>query len=202
MERISIGIEQLSTLIRINAFRFTGCNKRQLLWQAHFKSQGKPVQEKQEKLFEVTSKSHRLPELSSTDLEDTFDQLELLGFTLSSPFSLLKDPMDSQVLVRELPNHLNKMVKVFGYLVSIKNTSTQRGARMNFGTFLDSEGQFLDTTHFPMVAANYPFRGKGIYAITGRVVEEFGFYSLEVFCMEKLAYVTDPRFDVEYQIKK
>jgi DNA polymerase-3 subunit alpha len=57
---------------------------------------------------------------------------------------------------------------------------------MHFGTFLDEEGQFLDTVHFPDVAKKYPFRGPGIYAIKGKVVEEFKYFSLEVIAMEKL----------------
>ena len=42
---------------------------------------------------------------------------------------------------------------------------------MYFGTFLDRDGDFIDTVHFPPVAAKYPFRGKGIYKITGKVMK-------------------------------
>ncbi|MBT8205967.1 MAG: DNA polymerase III subunit alpha, partial [Eudoraea sp.] len=35
LDRVFISIEQVSILIRINAFRFTGVNKHELLWQAH-----------------------------------------------------------------------------------------------------------------------------------------------------------------------
>ena len=65
---------------------------------------------------------------------------------------------------------------------------------MDFGTFIDRDGEFLDTVHFPPVAKKYPFRGRGIYRIVGRVVEEFGFYSIEVVSMEKEKYIDDPRF--------
>jgi hypothetical protein len=61
---------------------------------------------------------------------------------------------------------------------------------MYFGTFLDEAGHFLDTVHFPEVAKKYPFRGPGIYAIKGKVVEEFKYYSLEVIAMEKLPMKT------------
>ena len=57
---------------------------------------------------------------------------------------------------------------------------------MYFGTFLDREGHFLDTVHFPEIAKRFPFRGPGIYAIKGKVVEEFKYLSLEVVAMEKL----------------
>jgi len=68
---------------------------------------------------------------------------------------------------------------------------------MNFGTFIDIEGQFLDTVHFPQVAAKYPFMGRGVYLIKGKVVEEFEYYSIEAQEMSKLPYITDPRFREE-----
>ena len=37
IDRVQISIEQISILIRVDAFRFTGKNKRELLWEAHFR---------------------------------------------------------------------------------------------------------------------------------------------------------------------
>ena len=68
---------------------------------------------------------------------------------------------------------------------------------MQFGTWLDREGHFIDTTHFPPIAAKYPFRGKGIYELHGKVVEEFDFLSLEMISMRKLQYIHDPRLAEE-----
>ena len=65
---------------------------------------------------------------------------------------------------------------------------------MYFGTFLDREGAFVDTVHFPQIAAKYPFRGKGLYKLTGTIVEEFGFHCMEVRHMEKVAIIEDPRY--------
>ena len=65
---------------------------------------------------------------------------------------------------------------------------------MNFGTWIDRDGQYFDTTHFPQVLRKYPFRGKGIYLLTGRVVTEFGFASIEVMSMEKMGMVMDERY--------
>ena len=55
---------------------------------------------------------------------------------------------------------------------------------MHFANFLDDQGEFFDTTHFPQSLKHYPFKGYGVYLILGKVVEEFGFPSIEV---EKLA---------------
>ena len=37
IDRVPISIEQISILIKINAFKFTGRNKRELLWEAYMK---------------------------------------------------------------------------------------------------------------------------------------------------------------------
>lgn len=58
-----------------------------------------------------------------------------------------------------------------------------------FGCFIDRQGFFFDTNHFPEATRNFPFRGKGCYRIRGKVAEEFGFYSINVQEMRKLDYV-------------
>ena len=64
---------------------------------------------------------------------------------------------------------------------------------MQFGTFLDSDGCFFDTLHFPQSLKQYPFRGDGVYLVQGKVVVEFGMPSLEVRKMAKLSLMPDPR---------
>jgi DNA polymerase-3 subunit alpha len=59
---------------------------------------------------------------------------------------------------------------------------------MYFGAWLDLEGAWLDTVHFPPVARQYPFRGPGCYLIQGKVVEEYGYYSVEAEKMERLEF--------------
>jgi DNA polymerase-3 subunit alpha len=65
---------------------------------------------------------------------------------------------------------------------------------MYFGTFIDREGYFLDTVHFPPVAAQYHWRGRGIYHIRGKIMEEFGAISIEASYLQKLRYKDDPRY--------
>ncbi|WP_461302715.1 hypothetical protein [Aureisphaera sp.] len=55
--------------------------------------------------------------------------------------------------------------------------------------------------HFPPVAKKYPFRGKGIYKITGKVVEEFDFLTIEASKLERMNYIPDPRFDTSFDAK-
>ena len=119
----------------------------------------------------------------------------MLGFPLCSPFDLLEEQRDERApLAKDLEQYANQMITITGYLITVKDTETKNGKRMSFGTFIDRAGHFIDTTHFPNVVDQYPMRGKGIYEITGKVVEEFGFYSIEVSKIQKLSYITDPRF--------
>ncbi|GAA4278050.1 DNA polymerase III subunit alpha [Aquimarina mytili] len=201
MERVPLSIEQLDILIRIDVFRILGKDKRSLLWEAYYKCNHITINEFQQQLFEVHIKDFTLPKFTITDLENAFDQLELLNFSLYDPFILLEKPPTSTLLSTDLIIYLNKIVVIYGYLITVKNTGTSKGDRMNFGTFLDQNGQWIDTVHFPPVAKKYPFRGKGIYRITGKVVSEFDFLTLEVIKQERMPYVSDPRFDTTYNRK-
>ena len=195
VDRVAISIEQITILIRIDAFRFTGKNKRQLLWEAHLKlSKEKKREIIRNELFEVKRKEYKMPSLEVSRMEMIFDQIELLGFPLVNPFELLSERPKNKLLAADMPEFLNKNMTILGYMVTIKQTKTSKGDRMVFGTFIDSAGHWIDTVHFPQVIAQFPFRGRGVYAITGKVVEEFGFYSLEVVRQIMLETTEDPRY--------
>jgi len=200
IDRVHIGIEQLTLLIRIGAFRFTGIAKQTLLWEAHHMLKGhKPsaVPATMSSLFKGTVSSHdyKVPLLEQSALERAFDEIELLGFPLADPFLLADEPLDQGTTAVELPDKLGHFVIAYGYLVTVKDTKTQKGDRMNFATFVDQNGDFLDSVHFPNIAAQFPFRGKGLYKVQGRVVEEFGFYSIEASALYKIAIIPDPRYE-------
>jgi DNA-directed DNA polymerase III PolC len=179
LDRVAISIEQITILIRIDAFRFTGIDKKTLLWKAHFWVNKTPkVPQKQ--LFSTEVKDFELPIFDSYLIDDAYDQIELLGFPLCSPFSLVKHALPKSVMTRDLHKYTDQNVVLYGYLVATKNTRTAKGETMYFGTFLDQEGQFIDTVHFPPVAAKYKFSTKGIYKIYGKVTEEFEFLTIEV----------------------
>ncbi|WP_370477143.1 DNA polymerase III subunit alpha [Tamlana flava] len=196
IERIPISVEQISILIKINAFRFTGINKRELLWEAHLKISKTIVEEHIIKLFKTERINYKTPKLSSTDLENAFDEMELLGFPLCNPFHLLQTPTSNPLRAKNLIDFQNKTITIEVYLVATKNTKTSNGKSMHFGTFLDYDGDFIDTVHFPPIAAKYPFRGKGIYTVTGKVMVEFDCVTIEVSSMERAAVIEDPRYAV------
>ncbi len=202
IERVPLSIEQLDLLIRIDALRSLGKDKRSLLWEAYYKENTIPKNELQQSFFRISMHDYILPKFSITDLENAFDQLELIGFPLYDPFILLQKKPGSNLVTLDLKNHLEKVITIYGYLVTLKNTRTSKGDRMFFGTFLDRAGQWLDTVHFPPIAKKYPFHGRGIYKLTGKVVTEFDFITLEVIAMQRMAYVPDPRFDATYNLKE
>ena len=185
-----IGLEQLRLLIRIGAFRFTGKSKQKLLWEAMlFFSNAKTKPTTTVDLFDTEPTDYPLPVLQRNELEDAFDELELLGFPVCSPFKLLNATNDGNTVARDLVQKINKHVRIVGYVVTTKDTRTLKNDPMHFGTFYDMHGDVFDTVHFPNVAMKYPFRGRGFYELTGKVVEDFGVYMIEVSRMVKLPMV-------------
>lgn len=189
LRRVPLSLEQVRILIRIGAFRFTGKSKQQLLWEAmlylsQVRSKTPPAA-----LFDTEPAGYPLPPLQRGELEDAFDEIELLGFPLSDPFRLVT-PVESTHTARDLPAATGKSVCILGYMVTIKYTGTIKGDPMYFGTFYDTLGEIFDTVHFPDVARKFPFRGRGFYLIKGRVVDDFGVNMIEVKSMEKIPMVS------------
>ncbi len=194
VSRIDIPKEQLEILIRVGAFRFTGMNKYELMWEKNAVHNPEIKVAHNVQLFGMEHEDYELPIMEESRFEQAFDEIELLGFPLCSPFDLLETDFRGNVTADELVNNIGRKRQMVGYFVTRKNVTTVNRKLMNFGTWIDCNGKFFDTTHFPPSLARYPFKGKGCYLITGTVVEDFGFPSLEVDKMEKLPYIKDDRY--------
>ncbi len=218
--RVPISVTQIKILIKVGAFRFCGVGKKNLMWQAYTnlgeraqhaemayinKSSKNSIEPKtmqhlvqetmQSILFTKTPKEFNLPALVHNSIEDAYDEIELLGFPVSiNDFDLLQTNYRGDVMAQDISKHLGRTIKMLGNYVTTKSIKTIRGDYMAFGTFYDVHTQFFDTTHFAQSLAKYPFAGRGVYLIEGKVVEEFGFYTLEVSKMAKLATKPDPRY--------
>ena len=180
LARVPVSLEQLSILIRIGAFNFTQKSKKELLWNAHFILSKSKKTAPERTLFKQEVKEFEIPDLYYHPLENAYDEIELLGFPVSCPpFALLEKTDLPGTRVKDLAFLVNQNVAIVGSLVHVKRTRTSNGKTMNFGVFIDFEGHWIDTVQFPEVAARYPFTGGGCYLIKGRVVEEFGFISIE-----------------------
>ncbi len=195
IKRTSVSLEQLSILIRVGALGFARKSKKELLWNAHFILAKSKRTAPERTLFEREVKEFRIPQLYHHPLENAYDEIELLGFPVSSsPFELLEDFNVPKTIVKELSGMINKNVEIVGNLVHVKRTQAGSGAygekkNMSFAVLIDFEGHWIDTVQFPEVAARYPFRGPGCYLIKGKVVEEFGFISIETSELYRLPNV-------------
>ena len=193
--RLPVSIEQLTILIRIGAFRFTATSKPALLWEMRLYVK-RNYAGQADVLFPPETRQFELPELTTSALEDAYDEMELLGFPLCSPFKLIPPIPENAALihVRDFPQYENRVVHILGYYVCAKTTATVKGERMQFANFLDREGHMFDVTRFPNIVKQYPMIDRGIYLITGKVVNEFGHHSMEMTAMKKWLYLPDPRY--------
>jgi DNA polymerase-3 subunit alpha len=229
LHRVPLPLEQARILIRVGALRFTGRSKPQLLWDLALLHVGPVNASAMVDLFITKVEEPMLPELHHFPLADAYDELDLLGFPLCDPFTLVEygagqgreggkggkertpslppslplppspplpplPPSPPYILKREMHQHVGKRVTMLGYMIHVKATDTQRGHRMTFGSFIDTVGDFWDSTQFPSVASRFPFRGRGVYCLHGVVEEEFGHVSLRTQWLEKLPWKPDPRY--------
>jgi len=191
--RTGITLQQCILLIRIGALRFTGSSKKVLLWEVYNYLGSKPPEPPAAVLFRTKTKPFQLPELESSLLEDAYQEFELLSYPVSlDMFDLLKTTYRGAVMAQDLKAHIGHVVKMVGQYVCEKTVRTKNNKKMWFGTFLDKKGDFFDTVHFPTHSPVYPFKGKGCYLISGKVVEDFGLPSIEVHQFAKLPIVDHP----------
>ena len=186
IERTETGLEQLNILIRIGALRFTGMDKKELLWQANFLQKRLKEHAALPAFFDEPHIDFALPKFNTYPLEDAFDEIEILGFPLGDAFQLIDDDLKGITYARDLPANIGKQVTVMGQLVTTKDSRTAKKEHMAFGTFLDPAGDWLDTLHWPDSLRKYPLAGSGFYKMTGRVSGEFGVYAIEVSSMHKI----------------
>ena len=189
IERTAITLEQLNTLISIGAFRFTGKNKQQLLWDANFiQKKNRSQVPAHSSLFYETPKEFILPQLASDPVHNMYDEMEVLGFPLRNPFDLVNDDVSKYSLATSLVENFGNTITMLGYFITDKVVPIKNNQAMSFGTFIDAKLNWIDTVHFPDSLRQYPIQGKGFYRITGKVVEDFGCYSVEVTQMRKVGY--------------
>jgi DNA polymerase-3 subunit alpha len=194
--RVAISIEQLTILIRIDAFRFTKKQKTTLLWEATFKlnttrSKQKPPQVK---LFQVQQQNFEIPKLHTHWLENVYDEMELLGFTIHDYFSLVIESFHPHIKAKEMSECSNKKVLLYGLLVSTRFNKTAQGKLMRLTTFIDADGHYFDAVHFTDVVHLYPINGMGVYGCYGKITNKFGFCSMNVIKSKKMSIAGDPRF--------
>lgn len=194
VQRVPVGEEQMDLLIRVGAFRFLNKSKITLVWDRMTFYRKTKKQYREPVLFQLPVVEGFVPNIEDSPLKDAYDEIELIGFPISmSSFDLLQTSFRGELMAKDLMRSIGKTVRMIGQLVTYKSVRTVRKELMHFGTFLDKNGQFFDTVNFPQSLRKYPFRGYGMYLILGKVVEEFGFPSIEVEKMARLPIKENPR---------
>ncbi|KNB61167.1 MULTISPECIES: DNA polymerase III subunit alpha [Chryseobacterium] len=202
VKRVDIGIETLQILIFVGAFRFTGKQKHELLIEARFVLSKNQYKTKMISLFEEPQKDYQLPAIERNPFEDAFDEIEILGFPVTySIFDLLQTKYRGHVLVKDLLKYHKKQVKMLAYLISRKHVPIKNkyGMRddMYFGTWIDAEGQYFDTAHFPDSLKKFPFKEGGIYYLLGTVEIDYHFPTVTILKMAKMPLIADPRYSMD-----
>ncbi|WP_425076183.1 DNA polymerase III subunit alpha [Psychroserpens sp. S379A] len=193
IDRVVISIEQLTILIRIDAFRFTNQTKTELLWQAIFKLNANGKKSNQPKLFKIQHKEFKLPKLDNNWIENAYDEMELLGFPLCDYFHLVNVEMKNGKLASQMKDLIHKEILIYGSLVTTRFNKTSKGKLMRLSTFIDSNGDYFDAVHFNDVVDKYLINGLGVYACYGKITDRYDFYSMNVVWSKKLSIIPDPR---------
>ncbi|MEN2416176.1 DNA polymerase III subunit alpha [Flavobacterium mesophilum] len=194
INRVPMGIENIKILIFIGAFRFTGKTKNQLLVQVSLLMNNFKPENRGLMLIREPAKEFKLPVLERSVFEDAFDEIELLNFPIScTVFDLLQTRHRGDVMVRDLLKYHKKQVRMLAYLISTKQVPTKRG-NMYFGTWIDHEGAYFDTAHFPDSLAQHPFQGGGCYLLLGTVEIDYHFPTITISKMAKMPFIPDPRY--------
>jgi error-prone DNA polymerase len=195
INRIPIGLESMQILIFIGALRFTGKTKNELILSARVILNNCKNDSNALVLFEEPATKFELPVLERSPLEDAYDEIELLSFSTSfTPFDLLKAKHRGDVKAKDLLLYHKRQVRMVAYLISRKHVPTKRGI-MYFGTWVDVDGNYFDTAHFPDCLNAYPFRGGGCYVFQGMVEVDYHFPTITVTRMAKLPFIADPRYE-------
>lgn len=76
--------------------------------------------------------------------------MEPIGFPVSAGmFELTRSDYRGTVVAKDLLNLEEETVRMGADFVCDKDVKSRNGQRMKFGTFLDSNGDFMDMVHFP-----------------------------------------------------
>src|SRR5690606_16507801 len=139
-----------------------------------------PTKEKPKSLFPTVAKEWKLPGLTHTSLDDAYDDMELFGCTLDSPFDMLKKELPPHITASQFHQFKDRNIQTFGCLIQPQRLATCEGDRMSFGTYVDIKGHSIGAVHYPPALKAQPVAGPGVYALDAKVAGKYEHVSLEV----------------------
>jgi DNA polymerase III alpha subunit len=207
LSRVSITQSEVENLVRAGAFDSFGRTRPQLLWEKEGQS---PIfhetgnshsNEARRKIGDCPSFSdapdlfygHGAVGVASaapdglcdyTIDEKVRDEMRLLGYSVTAhPMSLYQGRLRRMRLVRirDIERYAGRRVKVCGWFVTARRTTTERGRQMRFLSVEDMTG-VLETVLFPDAYARYGhlLTTPGPYLLTGTVHDDHTHCTLTV----------------------
>ena len=197
--RTGLGKEQTLLLWRVGALRSLSSSRTSALWSVRLYYGGVSpslVHAPSMALFKEMplqpwGETQGMGSVPHAGIRQAYDEMELLGFTLTDPFALVDQgtfgpPRSMSEQAGAVPSEVILDV----YAVHMRTVRTVRGDRMAFGCWRDPQGAWVDTVHFPPQLRDYPWKGKGVYRISGILREEYDYRYVEVSAMHKRAFLS------------
>src|SRR5690625_7667180 len=110
-------------------------------------------------LFEEEQEVYTLPQFREVPHEQAFDEIELLGFPLSSPVELIKEEPPEEIPAARLTAYEGTHVTMLGYYVCRNHVKTGRKKGLNLGNWPGRAGDFVGTIQLRPPLVHSPFRG-------------------------------------------
>ena len=131
-----------------------------------------------------------IPNLNDLSEEQKLsNEINSFGFILSEhPMKYYRKILQEKVIKAiEIPKFIGKQVKVCGILVTAKTVLTKNETLMQFVSFED-ETDIFESVLFPQIYKRFSLilEEEMPYILEGKVVQEFGVTSLEVYNIKKL----------------
>ena len=193
LERVRPAEDETRALINCGALDCLnpGGNRTALLWQLACWLKSKRPKTPDPSLFAATSADCPTPALPAEDERERLRrEFAVLGFLCDRhPMELFADQLQKRDTIKaeDLPRHINRRVRLAGWLITGKVVSTKKGDPMEFLTFEDETG-IVETTFFPEAYRRFChiIDRQRPYLLTGIVEEDWGALTLTVEKAERI----------------
>ncbi|MDZ7270280.1 MAG: DNA polymerase III subunit alpha [candidate division KSB1 bacterium] len=187
LQRVHIDLAQVRLLIKAGAFDSVEphASRPELMWRLQYWAHAKRRCAAQVMwLFDEDTPA--IPHIPDYDERTVLrHEMETLGFLISRhPLTLYQERLQrlDYVLAKDLPRYAGRTVTTIGWWVTGKVVSTKRDEPMEFMSFEDTTALY-ETVFFPQAYAKFAriISDTRPYVLRGRVQEEYGAVTLNVF---------------------
>jgi DNA polymerase-3 subunit alpha/error-prone DNA polymerase len=197
LQRVKPAEDEARALIRCGALDALnpGGNRAALMWElaCWLKTRSKKPRPRTRSLFDSSGDDHarKLPPLPPEDERERLRrEFSVLGFLCDRhPMELYGPSLQKLKTVKavDLPRHLDRRVRLAGWLITGKVVTTKHGDPMEFLTFEDETG-IVETTFFPATYHRFchMIDRQRPYLLSGKVDEDWGAITMTVDRVETI----------------